>query len=79
MEPIYYYKTISDTWHFSTGKSLDAMSGNDYLRRLRRSGDVEKLYLDVPEHFEIIKKRFRTPDYRRGRSWQDEYNEEDLK
>lgn len=79
MDKIYYYKTASDTWHFSTGRSLDAMRGNDYLRTLRRNNVVEKLYLDVPEHFETIKRNFRTTGYWSGRTWQDEYEEKPIK
>ena len=78
MEPIYYYKTASDIWHFSTGESLPALKGNELQRKLRNSGKrVIRLYLNVPEHFEIIKSIYKTPDYWRNRTWQDEYEEED--
>lgn len=73
---IYYYKTSSDTWHFSTGVSKDAFTGSLYKRDLERGGKkVEKLYLNIPEHFEIIKKNYRTPEYWAGRTWIDEYEE----
>ena len=78
MGPIYYYKTISDTWHISNGMSLEAREANEFLHKVGRARSVVKLYLNVPEHFEIIKEQFRTPDYWKGRTWQDEYNERPL-
>ena len=77
MGKVYYYKTVGDVWHFSTGVSRDARRGNDYLRMLRYSGrEVEKLYLDLPEDFEIIKSTFYSPEYWKGRTWEEEYNRE---
>jgi len=78
METIYYYKTISDTWHISNGMSLEAREANSFLHKIRKTRSVVRLYLDVPEHFEIIKKNFHSPEYWEGRSWQDEYEEEPL-
>ena len=75
MEKIYYYKTISDTWNFSTGVSLGARKANEYLQKLRRTNNVEKLYLNEPKHFELIKSVFFTQNYWNGRTWQDEYYE----
>lgn len=36
--------------------------------------DVIKLYLDIPEDFEIIKRTFFSPSYWEERTWQEEYN-----
>lgn len=79
MKPIYYYKTVSDTWHISNGMSLGAREANGLLHNMRRTRSVVRLYLDVPEHFEIIKDLFFNKDYWEGRSWLDEYNEKPLK
>ena len=77
METIYYYKTISDTWHFSTGVSRDASKAVEYMRMLRqKKTNVRRLYLDIPEDFEMIKRLYRTPEYWSKRTWKDEYNEE---
>ena len=78
METIYYYKTISDTWHFSTGVVRNAQKGVEYLRMLRCGckKDVQRLYLNDDKDFEKIKEVFYTPSYWEGRTWIDEYNEE---
>ena len=79
MGNIYYYKTASDIWVFSSCRKYEAKKAVDYLRRLRSEGyRVERLYLDVPEHFEFIKALFFNKDYWDGRSWQDEYEERPL-
>lgn len=76
---IYYYKTSSDIWVFSTCRKIEARKAIDYLFRLRGEGNmIEKLYLNIPEHFEFIKAAFFTPDYWIGRTWQDEYEERPL-
>lgn len=77
MDTIYYYKTVSDTWHFSTGVTRDARRAVDYLRMLRYAKkQVVKLYLNNPDDFSVVKTQFYSPEYWAGRSWQDEYNEE---
>lgn len=79
MTIVYYYKTASDIWVFSTCRKLQARDAVDYLRRLRDDKvHVEKLYLNVPEHFEFIKRAFFNDDYWSGRSWQDEYEEKPI-
>lgn len=76
METIYYYKTISDIWHFSTGVSRNAPKACDYLRMLRYAKkNIIKLYLNEPRDFETIKEHFYSPEYWDGRTWQDEYEE----
>lgn len=76
METIYYYKTASDIWHFSTGVTRSAQKGCDYLRMLRYAKKkVERLYLNEPADFAVIKAHFGSPEYWRGRTWQDEYEE----
>ena len=78
-ETIYYYKTSSDTWVFSTYVKRDARKAVEYLRMLRRmKKEVVRLYLDVPDDFEFIKRVFFNKDYWEGRSWQDEYEERPL-
>lgn len=76
MEKVYYYKTASDTWHFSTGVVKDALRGSQYKRMLEYAGrKVEKLYLNVPDHFDKIKTLFHSRSYWDGRTWMDEYEE----
>lgn len=76
METIYYYKTASDIWHFSTGVEKEASRAVQYKRMLEYSKrKVIRLYLNVPEHFDIIRENFYTPGYWKSRTWQDEYEE----
>lgn len=77
METIFYYKTASDIWHFSTGVSKEATKAVQYKRMLEKMRkQVVRLYLNVPEHFELIKANYRTPDYWARRTWQEEYEEQ---
>lgn len=76
METIYYYKTASDIWHFSNGVTKEARTGSEYKRMMEYAKrKVVRLYLNVPDQFEIIKEKFRTPEYWVGRTWEDEYEE----
>lgn len=56
---MYYFKTVSDIWHFSDGETLPAIQGVEKKLELQRKGiRVERLYLNVPEHFELIRQTY---------------------
>ena len=77
MEKIYYYKRSSGTWVFCVeGQTIvkqDTFKGAQYHRMLRfAKKELWRLYLDLPEDFEKIKKIFFTPEYWEGRDWKTE-------
>lgn len=70
---IYYYKTFGDVWHFEDGITLSGGRAYDYFRSLREKGvQTWRLFLDIPEDFELIKKFFHTPAYWKHTTWLEE-------
>lgn len=71
-EPIYFYRTISGTTHFSNGATKQDAKLGEYVRMLRYAKyPVEQLHLDNPEDFIVICNLFNI----HGKSWQEIYNE----
>ena len=71
-DAIYYYKTISGTFHFSSGVVKPEDKAGQYLRMLRYANyPVEQLHLDNPEDYNVICNLFNI----HGKTWQDIYNE----
>ena len=74
-ETIYFYITGDGSFHFSNGVDKPELRAGEYFRVLRKLGyPTEQLHLDNPEHFELIKAKFRSENYWIGRTWVEEYN-----
>ena len=76
------YKTYA---FYRTGNAVVLESGEripfihwpSRLARIFAEGnDVWQLHLDIPVEFNLIRTCFFSPDYWRGRTWQQEYNAE---
>ena len=73
---IYYYKRASGTWVFQDGIFTDEREALKHLISKRKAGLlVWRLYLDIPEDYELIKQTFFTHDYWADKSWREEDNE----
>ncbi len=84
MNKSYYYKRLSGTWvfaqmdNFGIWRTLvkDEQSGEQYHRMLRYAKKCpERLYLDLPEDYRLIKRFFFDPAYWDGKPWQTEYDQ----
>ena len=70
---VYYYKTVTGRTYFSNGNIKEEHKLGQYLRMLHYAKyQLEPLYLDKPEDFEIIKRVFNIPE---GKTWKEVYNE----
>lgn len=70
---IYYYKTISGKFHFSTGVIRSEDRAPQYLMMLRHvKYPLQPLYLDNEEDFKTIRDLFNIP---LTKTWQDVYYE----
>lgn len=76
MKKLYYYKIACGDWVFSPNIVMsNERAAVSNLISHRKDGYVTwRLYLDIPEDFEAIKKLFFTPDYWENKTWQDEFN-----
>ena len=76
MKELFYYKTVDDVFVFTDGRRLSGPDASLYLRRKQRSGvRVERLYPDVADHWDTLKKVFPS-DYWEGKSPEDVYLDE---
>lgn len=70
---MYYYKTISSVCFEGDSKRYDKDEGMRLLTELRRKGyQFDRLYLDSPIDYIVIRNKFFTPAYWAGRTWQEE-------
>ena len=74
MDIVHYYKRHkSGDWVFEDCVISDCRQAVKYLIEQRRAKKVVwRLYLDIPEDYELIKSLFFTPAYWEGRTWQQE-------
>ena len=73
MKKVYYYKRDSGEWVFQDGSFTDEREALKHLIAKRKAGlTVWRLYLDLKEDFELIKKNFFTPEYWENTTWKEE-------
>lgn len=71
-DPIYFYRTVSGTTHFTTGAVKTEEKLGEYLRMLRYAKyPVEQLHLDNAEDFIVICNLFNI----KGKTWREVYGE----
>lgn len=74
---LFYYKRLTGSWVFPDGVFTDEREALKHLISKRKAGlTVWRLYLDIPEDFELIKANFFTPDYWSNTTWEKEANNE---
>lgn len=71
-DPIYFYRTVSGTTHFTTGTVKTEEKIGEYIRMLRFAKyPVVQLHLDNQDDYIVICNLFNI----HGKTWQDIYNE----
>lgn len=75
---IIYYKRACGTWVFFDYAKRETLVLNDvdgarhHLQERWRGNNLWRLYLDLPDDFDTIRRNFFTPSYWENRTWQEE-------